>query len=371
MNGNYFATIAQISDLHFIEDITEEGRRLWLKKFVKSHAYAKVQALQISLDKLQLERRSYAPDEQIDLLLATGDISTDGSHEAMTTARSFIRDRQVWVGGSRGPSRPVAVDGVAVRGMGLDRSRLLVIPGNHDRYTAAFLPVQRPSLELEQVFELENRYPYVVGYRRPQFRNNIGQPALIFFVLDSTPPEFKFFKWYEIHKLTARGRLTDGDCVFLRDASREIRDSGRVKVLGGMEDMPVDYDNAVRVAVLHHHPVDITGSDPWDFTTLLEGRDGFLGSCFDAGVDLVLFGHQHRKGFGLRTRPAPGGLHGPSVIKFFCCPSTTEYSCTENGFFVFKFGFDRCSVETHAFTGTAFELKSEDPVPYGRHLNVR
>jgi predicted phosphodiesterase len=139
----------------------------------------------------------------------------------------------------------------------------------------------------------------------------------------------------------ARGNLTPAECQWLVDEAQRIR---RNKVVVGLdgEKISVEYETAVRVAVLHHHPVNTTqGAQQLNPTTLMEQNELFVYKCLEAKIDVVLFGHEH-KTFACAMRK------NDHCTRFFCCPSAAEYSAKDTGFYVFSF-YD------HYFTVTPFE----------------
>src|SRR5437867_11482140 len=84
------ATVLHISDLHFVEDLETEGRRWRTRAFLaKSHSFGKLRALNKALYELEKAGRMY------DLVLATGDLTTDGSKEAFRTALEFIEQAKI------------------------------------------------------------------------------------------------------------------------------------------------------------------------------------------------------------------------------------------------------------------------------------
>src|SRR5215212_9675883 len=147
------ATLLHISDLHFTQNLTEKGRQHWAKMCgVKSHAFGRVDALSKKID--ELRSIGWGPD----LILATGDVSTDGSEEALATALEFVESEKVYRGS---PQRLVT------KGLGATIKNRIIIPGNHDRYTG-WLPLQRATTRFEKAFSAPDKYPYVVAYRRPE-----------------------------------------------------------------------------------------------------------------------------------------------------------------------------------------------------------
>src|SRR6185503_15173722 len=97
---------------------------------------------------------------------------------------------------------------------------------------------------------------------------------------------------------------------WLELAAEKIKNEGFAPGSSG-EHLRVDYNNCVKIAVLHHHPVDFLGegvlltdaeesarrlrleADAVDEWTLLENRERFLKACYSAAINMVLFGHQH------------------------------------------------------------------------------
>ena len=119
----------------------------------------------------------------------------------------------------------------------------------------------------------------------------------------------------------------------------------------------MDPGSCVRIALLHHHPVlphtnRLPPSRAQSLTrhlTRMDNDEAFQRSCLEAGINMVLFGHQH---FGYRrtaTSTTPGqtpfGANGP--VHFFCCASTSEYSVPDPGFFIYDVG--RRGVDAYEF----------------------
>ncbi|MGH9871196.1 MAG: metallophosphoesterase family protein [Pyrinomonadaceae bacterium] len=333
------ATLLHVSDFHFDGNLTEQGRRHWRRNFgVKSHGFGKIDALSAKF--AALEAVGLGPD----LLLATGDISTDGAGESFEVAREFIESKEIQRGT---PDRLVTV------GLGMNRDRRIIVPGNHDRYAKeSRVPYQNPTSALEAAFQSRNNYPYAVAFRRSGVENDSANPALLFFVFDSTAPErltTTVAPWVRI----ARGRIENAECRWLASQIETITKSGRLDSLDGGS-VAIDYENAVRIAVLHHHPIMKYPRKVFDRWTQMENAPAFVNACFDAGMDLVLFGHEHQDYWTHEQRLArttPGKPHG---IYFICCPSTAEFSETNNGFFYIDFNTDHFVVRACTWNGKSF-----------------
>jgi hypothetical protein len=316
------ARIAQISDLHLTSKLTNKGRPFYKRPFLfakaKGHAFDKLVGLHRQIERL--ERSS----GKFDVMLATGDISTDGSRAALTNALEFIQNEELRDGSPR----------VATRGLNIEEQRRIFLPGNHDRFTRAWVGFQKPGDLFETTLDTRKEYPYVVGYRRAGVPNDPDQPAVLFFAFDSTPSKFAEI-WQPWRKL-ARGRLEPGDLDTMFHQANDISNRGTVTALDGTT-LNVRYSNCVRVAILHHHPLDV------DKNTLMENNEDFIEYCFKAGIHLVLFGHDHKEYWLTRYGNAELPVAEPDhCVHFFCCPSASEYS-SENGFYTFE--FDAYSVE--------------------------
>lgn len=345
-----FATVLHISDLHFSKKLTEKGRELRSNAIfpgVKSHSFAKIDALSGLFWDLTLVQKL-----KIDILLATGDITTDGSDDALKTALKFFEEEDIFDGN---PRRLIA------KGLGVTRERRLVIPGNHDRYLGAknVIPQQKSSSQLEQIFSTPTSYPYVVGYRRPEEISKAETPALIFYVFDSTLREEKpsglVNKAKDYAYRIARGRVERAECRWMVEQSEKIIMEKSVSTIEGKQ-IPIDYDAAIRIAVLHHHPVRRPPeaglglrelSKVFD-CTLMENNYEFVNACFRAGIDIVLFGHQHID-YHTYINPPYNAEQSYSPIHFFCCPSTSEFTEERSGFYLLDFDEEQFSVDRYIY----------------------
>lgn len=354
------ARVLHISDMHFIQSLTEKGRSLWAKSIhfgPKSHSFAKLDALSGKLQELDLTGNN------IDLVLASGDISTDGDEASLKTALEFLESNEIYRGT---PQRLVTY------GLGATQNRRIILPGNHDRYGGVWAPTQGPSINLEKVFNTPQTYPYVVGFRDQEVKDNAEERAVIFFIFDSTASlgETAVSQMNPAYRI-ARGRIEDAECRWLVKQALKITADTTVPCLYGGK-LPVDYQSCVRVAVLHHHPISASGTASEGFWTFMENNEAFVEACFTAGVDIVLFGHQHELYYHLR-RPEVSTVHTvlgqeQHPIHFFCCPSTSEYSEDENGFYVFTFNHNDFTVDTYLWSDGSFVTTTAPPYSYYRTL---
>ncbi|MBD0369707.1 MAG: metallophosphoesterase [Pyrinomonadaceae bacterium] len=349
-----FFTLAQISDLHFIGKLTEKGRTHYLKQFgTKSHAFNKVDALSRAFRLIQHPRWG----KPIEVLMATGDISTDGSTKALYTALTFIECQAITdVNG-----KPLAT------GLNKQHHQRLVLPGNHDRYTATWLPKQVSSKELENIFSTPVKYPYVRGYR-PSGSTNKSDPTLLFIVFDSTlDPTDPAFAWNRV----ARGRVEETECQGMLDALNNIKSTREVESIDGGK-LEVNYDKTFRIVLLHHHPKRHgrgLRAAVKHATSKMENARLFIRYCFDAHIDLILFGHQHKEYYDIISPTATPDWSPPSDahdIYYFCCLSTSEYSETDNGFYLIDFYKNEFRVTPYHWTGASFIDQAFISRPYTR-----
>jgi predicted phosphodiesterase len=372
------ATVAQISDLHFIEQLTELGRTQWAKAFgTKSHDYNKLETLSQKFSEFRVQGRS--PE----FLVITGDVTTDGSAGAMNTAKLFVQEDFVKGAGIR---KQIKLDQKLIKGLNVPHKRRIVVPGNHDRYAGGLIPVQRPSFELEAAFGTPKDYPYVVGYTPTVTTQSAELPepprSLLFFVFDSTLTQKGRADYWN---LIARGRVEPEDCQKLKELVEQIKQTNQVATIDG-QTITVDYETCVRVALLHHHPISsdspISLSDRLGLT-VMENSELLVDACFDARIDVVCFGHQHLTYSEVIERSIPVALtEGVSQntvssnkhkVHFFCCSSTSEYSEKSNGFYLFDFHTDFFTVESFRWNGSnqwlghTFESKSRVPYSYSEN----
>lgn len=352
----HIATLLHISDLHLSRELMEDGRSLWIMG-PRTHAYAKIDALSATV--FEIEEVNC---KQIDAVVVTGDVTTDGSPESLRTALEFIEQKDIY---RLNPPRRV------LRGLNANSTRRIVIAGNHDRYGGHYIPLpqQAGNSDLEKILATPREYPFVVGCRRLDNSTesaSANHPAVILFVIDSTLVQPN--RWDFHHKL-ARGRIELGECNRIRELATKIRRDGEVTDLAG-NTMHVDYDSSVRVALLHHHPVLPSELDETGITafakavrklnaglTLMENSNAFVDACFDAEIDFVLFGHQHREYEVVRGRINPR-TRLSQRIRFFCCPSASEYSETNNGFNLIEVYTDGIEMKQYRWSGSKTDLGS-------------
>ena len=160
--------LVHISDLHFVANPFERGSKFRARSWLaKSH----------SGDKASLLAESLLTLGEVDVLLATGDLTTDGSAEALQTVRAYLRETKLAGTANRRQTYPITALGSVAR-------TTLVVPGNHDRFGGSRMPTQRDSFGFNDIFGEDDLYPhveYVGDYKR--------RPVVIFLVNSVPMPD--------------------------------------------------------------------------------------------------------------------------------------------------------------------------------------
>ncbi len=389
--------ILHISDLHLVEDLQHPQRAGSPTLGQKKHN-EKVAEM--------LGRVTSLLEPRFDLLVATGDLTTDGHSGSFETLLQFIQ---------AGPMAGENKLRIANYGLNASRDNRILIPGNHDRFEGERVPSQRLNNRFEQMLgtPTTEQYPYLRAFRPP---NAVEEtPTLLLFVFDSTLPEGADATSVEgIRDAPAAGRIGGAEIDRMKELAREAAKNQIAVAVGGSDNsdsgkIKFDRHNTVRIALLHHHPVISFEESEWErkrprgFKKLfhpieavkslyakiehegmaLDGADEFLTGCFEAGIQLVLFGHKHKSYrravtvqrntpseqspmvnpasatalLGADERALPLAIEPPlpespfgSVISLrtFCCPTTLERTEKGNGFYVFDFA-DKDTFAVHYF----------------------
>jgi hypothetical protein len=226
--------VLHISDLHMVENITERGRKLSRPFGAATHQCITAELL-----------APVVQDLKHDLLLATGDLTTDGARGSFETVREYIQRGAIsW----DNPMR------IAIHGLSAGPGNRLLLPGNHDRFMDKFIPGQRRSGLFEEVLKTRWPYPYVVGYRPPRQQKNVESLTLLFFVFDSGLPDCPETTNLKGRlRAIARGSLVRGDIDEFKKLASDAVQNKSVPDLYG-EKIEFNPQKTIRIAVLHHHP---------------------------------------------------------------------------------------------------------------------
>jgi 3',5'-cyclic AMP phosphodiesterase CpdA len=243
-------TIAHLSDLHLANDFFWRSLkdRRW---YVRKDDERLIAGLSTALGKLK-------PD----YVVISGDIVN------ASTAKNFSR-------------AAAQVQGM-LASAGVDLRNVLVVPGNHDapvfpKNHEVFERLKEFSVFLKQLFRQDD-----FSSCKPRFTRLDSQRRLCIIGLDST---LKAGKKGSPHGWLSQVQLAEGE------VGTSQREWFRSKI-ANLETSHADFDNFVRVVVLHHH-FDIENTAPSErFMQLLDRADveKMLGDC---GVNVVLHGHKH------------------------------------------------------------------------------
>lgn len=366
--------LTQLSDLHLVEDLTSLGsRRRGKTPLAKSHHLLTLSRLGAAVRKTHF-----------DLLIVTGDLATDGSAGALRQARRFLEDEEVtpeqlayvrpWARGKR--HAPIRCIGA--------KDKLVVLPGNHDRYS--WLPMQMQARSFEKEFPVPSNagsYPYVYVHSPDG-----SDCPLIIVIFDSTKVSDRASL-----ETIAMGQVKQEAMTYLVQTCTSIRDQRRATCSVTGKEHTLDDQEYFTIAALHHHPVipsgkptasRRTGVKAWlarkwqgfqdwvnkDFhAALVEMKDAeqFVTACTHAKVGLVIFGHQH-----LCYQDREGST------LYSCCPASTSLGESSEpwqqgsvddqpGFLSYNFESGTLTgVSLHRFERGGFFEHEMDPTKWGQ-----
>jgi hypothetical protein len=176
-----------------------------------------------------------------------------------------------------------------------------------------------------------------------------SRPDVVLFLFDSTQTLRLSQRFNPLERI-ARGEVSIAECDWLvRQSSVIARD--------GVDGVPVNLSNCVRIAALHHHPVMPPDIDlPPVRLMSMDNDELFCKSCLEAGINMVLFGHQHFAYQRTATSGAAGQTpFGPvAPVYFFCCASTSEYSVKKPGFYLYDIGTSGVDAYQFEWSGEGF-----------------
>jgi 3',5'-cyclic AMP phosphodiesterase CpdA len=235
-------SILHISDLHFGQSMSNPSGGL--TGVANSEALTAV--------------RDYLFDNKIDLVVATGDLATDGHIESLRNAREFLMK-----------------DGASMQRTASEASlarnprNLIIVPGNHDRFLSGWLPLMRSAKHYIHVF--------------PEFTHQINR------VLHAET--FTSSSGFTVRTIAidscagtrnvriARGRIHKDDLLWIKRLWREDRESS----------LQID----VRLLALHHH-LTVPEGHEFKLSTQLRDRRRVVRAMLRGGIDLALYGHEHK-----------------------------------------------------------------------------
>jgi 3',5'-cyclic AMP phosphodiesterase CpdA len=318
------ASIAHLSDLHLGERLDDHGApdKANLSSFLRKrrlemqcHDPYILVALRTALR--ESARRRELPDDAFDFIAVTGDISTNA-----TSQQRFLFARDYLTG--------LISDPAASFGLQLDPSRLLCVPGNHDK-----LFEKTPERYLGAFSALPAAPAYCVT------RQTRSGDHITFLGLDSNS--------YEEGNI-AEGNLTLANFEWLTTTLDAI-DRDRAKIWRV-------------VLLLHHHPADLNRFRRLNLGNLVmnrftQMRDGtrLLELC-RGRVDLILHGHEH---FPIAFRDEISG----AVIVSAGTTSEWHHKTRKNSFHTLLLREHDVIVTQHDWNGSRFEQGLEWCFPLG------
>ncbi|SEP41542.1 3',5'-cyclic AMP phosphodiesterase CpdA [Rhodospirillales bacterium URHD0017] len=325
--------LLHISDLHMVEDLTDPRRGGSPTLGQKKHSFEATKRLSTAVGSLQPE---------FDVLVATGDLTTDGKRGSFETVLQYVQ------GGSISGENKMRI---SLFGLGAGRDRRLLLPGNHDRFEGKLIPGQRLSRLFEDTLGTTYPYPYLKAFQAPRQGDN--PLTLLFFVFDSNLPAGAENASYDATvNALSQGNISEAEVEEAVRLACEARKQGQAPSFRG-DLIKFDPKHSVSIALLHHHPVakyapkspaaPAFPSKEWlssafgvdkrkEEAMKLKNADVFLEGCLAAGIQIVLFGHNHYP-----YQRAVQLADPPKALWAFCCPTTLEPCEHGNGFHVFDF----------------------------------
>jgi hypothetical protein len=111
-----------------------------------------------------------------------------------------------------------------------------------------------------------------------------------------------------------------------------------------------------------------------EWTAALDGSENFLKACYESGIQLVLFGHNHHQHYQTwkpKDSNEPEAKNEPETdenefgdarqpLHLFCCPSTLEINATPNGFYTFDI-HDKARITWQLYSKNFHEAKDLEP----------
>jgi 3',5'-cyclic AMP phosphodiesterase CpdA len=184
--------------------------------------------------------------QQPHLLFVTGDIVEDPSEENFSTAMEKLRE--------------------LCTQCAIDEKDVYIVPGNHDYRIYGIFSLGRfsPSL-FNNVFE-----KWLHSSGSGVFDENKGI-ALFFF--DSN---------FSLKFIDAGGKIR-------KQALNKFNEE-----CNRLEKKP-GYGTAVKIALLHHHPIPIPYSQQFERLMVLDNAGEFLRHLSQKGIDIILHGHKHHR----------------------------------------------------------------------------
>jgi hypothetical protein len=337
-------TLIHISDLHLRFPLTAAGRKLKSRLGTRTHSFHFIQAAAEAIRRIRLS----FPEA---FLVASGDLTTLGDPTSFYMSRQLIEAREVmWEQISHDVGFEFLKD-------------YFVVPGNHDRYDDYPWEFQYTRFEDEFQRQLPTdnfkEYGIVIhdawerhNRRMPQVRllkNPSEQVYVLIIGLNSTGPG----RIPNVLQQIAQGFVPVEELEYVRKVMNDV-DRGRVMLSSG-ERISFSGGRVFAIVVLHHHPYLPPDVDASFFTQLINAED-VVSCCREAGVRMLLYGHQHLAfvdpvTLGTKTLQ-------PSSMIFGASGSLSVHGEPSNSFNVYHIGPERIEYEIWQFEKGLFRPSS-------------
>lgn len=311
--GNLEAVTAHVSDLHFCDVFCNTEDRLSSLIGAAPHYYPLLAALEACFRGIptQLQIRfGLEIKHAVDIVIATGDLTTTATPVAFEEANNFLRG-----------SKYVGVDGPRI-GLEMERD-VLVIPGNHDTWFTriGLRYLMRRVIDRSEAYE--KYFPKCPDWNVRQF----GNADFLFIGLNSN-------KGLRGLLNISRGRIDESELADVANRLGTYKDTSTRKVF--------------TIILLHHHPYLPPDKDEQELTKLLNAEK-VMSALSSMRADMVLFGHRHES-FEAMCPPA---LSQGSSLLVSCVGSACQMGSRQgNSFKIYLFFHHGIRIVEYAFDGS-------------------
>jgi 3',5'-cyclic AMP phosphodiesterase CpdA len=333
------AIIAHISDTHFNRTFKNE-KPTFLSRFgAAPHDFKLIRALDTAFSEIPYQMKrdlDLVKMPKIDILLVTGDITTDGEENSFLNAQTYFQSKFLITKKKK---------------IGLDfKENIFIVPGNHDCLIQKFerVPFLR-YLCTKQNKNYNNQFEDLPFIRR----RKINGTNFLFIGLDSNQVEKKL-------RNIAKGRVgpeqlkkIDNKLIKLRNSNEEY------------------YNSCFKIAFLHHHLLRPNSNKKGTFKeyfqnlTLnilipheLEDSKEVMDILDKNKIDMVVFGHQH---ISYRTLWEDGIW---SNIYNSCAGTATQMNKKKkNSFKLYLFFSNKFQIIEYKIKKDSFRFEYVSPLP--------